>query len=215
VNPMNATDETACSAFPQFAICLALLLACGVIDCQGQGTVKFDGQPVGTTAQIGTYTESGVIVSVIAPGSLFLSGGGIMGYPDDGTGYLEIPDATPGSGGVSFALTSGAHFNLVSFDGARYANLAPPTLELIGYKVQIMGPVYTVTNYITLAGGNFQTLSPDSNFQDLFRVDVINAPWSLDNLIITGVPEPSFCAVAAAAAAAALARARTWSLPKK
>ena len=39
------------------------------------------------------YQASGMRFTVISPGGLFLSGGGIPGQPDNGTGHLEIPDA--------------------------------------------------------------------------------------------------------------------------
>lgn len=153
-------------------------------------TFTFEGLPRGTSQQVGVYTEAGMHFGPGGVGSLYLSGGGIAGYPDNGTGYLYIPD-----GWLTFSLTDSLHptFNLVSFDAARYAALAPPTIGLVGYKVQIMGPVLTVTNYFTVSssGSDFQTFYPDSSFVNLFQVTVVNSVWSLDNLVISGVPEPS------------------------
>jgi hypothetical protein len=134
----------------------------------------------------------------IGPGNLALSGGGIPGYPDNGTGYMEVPDAN-----MTFHLVSGTHFGLISFDGAEFVG-GPTTLEVIGHKV--MGQ--TVTNYFSVNSMNFQTFSLDSSFLDVGQVDVINARWSLDNLIFSVVPEPTACALASIAALCWFARKR-------
>ena len=51
----------------------------------------------------------------------------------------------------------------------------------------------TVTNYFTVSSGSFQTFYPDSSFLNVSEVEVLNARWSLDNLVVGGVPEPSSC----------------------
>jgi hypothetical protein len=169
----------------------ALAFPCLLAACQAQGTMTFafEGQPRGTRSQLGTYTNSGMLFSVIGSGSLYLSGGGIAGYPDNGTGYLEIPDAFLGGGGVRLVQTSGASFpfDLVSFDAAVFADLGPQTLEVVGYRPQDG----TVTNYFSISGQAFQTFHLDSSFVDLYRVDFLTARWSLDNLVFSTAPEPS------------------------
>jgi hypothetical protein len=167
----------------------AYAICCLVTECQGQGTTTFtfEGQPRGTISLgLAFYDESGMRFSVIAPGGLFLNGGGIPGYPDDGTGYLEVPDVFVGGGGLVFNFTSFAPFNLLSFDAASYAGAS---LEVIGYENQGMG--MTVTNYFTVTSGNFQTFHPDSSFQNIYEVEILNARFSLDDLVVSGVPEPS------------------------
>ena len=168
-------------------------------------TFTFEGAPRGTELDVGTYYESAMRFAAIAPGRVLLSGGGIPGYPDDGTGYLEIPDGYPGVGGLSFGPTNTfptlAPFNLVSFDGAVYDGEGPKTLEFVGYKPM----AGTVTNYFTV-DFQFQTFYLDSSFTDLFRVDVLNASWSLDNLVISEVPEPSCGALAVLATLCGLGR---------
>jgi hypothetical protein len=169
----------------------------GLLEGQGTFTFTFEGQPLGMLTQVGTYQAAGVQFVPIAPGSLWLSGSGVAGYPDNGTGYLYMPDGN--LGGLRF--TYNADFNLVSFDAAEYANTGPVTLTVVGYRDDVMG--LRVTNYFTLDGINdgtgplqdFQTFYLDSNFIHLGRVDVLNARWSLDNLVISGVPEPSLVAM--------------------
>jgi hypothetical protein len=175
---------------------------CLLAECQGQGTLTFtfEGAPGGTRQNVGTYTESGMLFTPRAPGSLFLNGGGTPGYPDNGTGYLEVPDAFVGGGGMSFAFTatSSIHqFNLVSFDAAEYSSLGAQTITVIGYRDDIMG--LQVTQTFTLDGINdgtgplqdFQTFQLDPSFIHLGRVDFLNARFSFDNAVISGVPEPS------------------------
>ena len=170
----------------------------------GQGTLtfKFEGQPSGTSAQT-IYTDAGMQFHPIAPGALYISGGGVPGYPDNGTGYLYAPD-----NGIWFGFTSPNPvilFDLVSFDAARYADAAPPTIEVVGHKFQIMGPFITVTNFFTLSSGgsDFQTFYPDSSFHNVFEVDIF-ARFSLDNVVISGVPEPSASALLSLGAGFAL-----------
>src|SRR5882672_6393949 len=94
--------------------------------CHGQGTLTFtfEGQPVGTAAQLG-FEQSGMQFHSVAPGTTYLSGGGVAGYPDNGTGYLYTPDS-----GIWFGFTNVLPlkvFNFVSFDAAEYAGLGPTT----------------------------------------------------------------------------------------
>jgi len=185
--------------------------------CPGQGTLnfKFEGQTPGTQLQLGTYSESGMQFQVIAPGGIFLSGGGIAGYPDNGSGYLNMLDGD--LGGVRFNFSPLALFNLVSFDAAEWhSGTGPATLQVIGYKIQIMGPIYTVTNYFTLDGINdgtgplqdFETLHLDSSFMNVFQVDIPGVRFAMDNVAISGVPEPSVGALIALATFSGIACSR-------
>src|SRR5262245_44237839 len=114
----------------------ALALAgwfCLLAQCQGQGTIRFEGQPTGTTSTgLGTYSEAGMKFINIAPGGMFLSGGGNAGYPDNGTGYLYTPD-----NGISLEANSPFPavnpFNLISFDAAEYWGAGPSSLMVVGY----------------------------------------------------------------------------------
>jgi hypothetical protein len=134
--------------------------------------------------------------------NLALLGPGISGYPNDGTAYLAI---TTGAD-LRFSLTPLALFNLVSIDAANYADDPPSTLEVVGYKTHIMGPPVLVTNYFTTTFA-FQTFHLDSQFTGLYQVDVLTDRWSLDNLVVSGVPEPSCGALVVLAALCGLGRA--------
>ena len=127
----------------------------------------------------------------LTPQSLYLSGGGIPGYPDNGTGYLEIPAGSMRIGPTNTFPTS-APFNLVSLDAAEYDGAGPKTLTVVGYHAM----AGNVTNYFTVSSQTFQTFHLDSSFTGVFQVDVLNASWSLDNVVISGVPEPSTRALA-------------------
>src|SRR5208283_2045542 len=162
----------------------AACIVCLIAECQGQGTMTFtfEGQPPGTiSGGMAYYVESGMQFNVIPEGGLFLVGPGVPGYPQDGTGYLEAPDVFEGGGGLEFSMNPVVSFNLISFDVAGIVNGARPTIEVVGYELQIMAPTLMVTNYFTVTRDNFQTFHPDSSFQNVYEVEILNAPFSLDN----------------------------------
>jgi hypothetical protein len=171
------------------------------ICCNAQGTLTytFEGTPRGLQRQYGVYKVGQMEFGMTyGPGSVWLSGGGVAGQPDNGTGYLEIPD------GYNSIFTFGFNvipftgplylFDLVSFDAAPYGGYTGETLEVVGHQERLMAPPMLVTNYITLNNPGFQTFTLDSRFTGLFQVDVYNGSWCLDNLVISGVPEPSAAA---------------------
>ena len=53
------------------------------------------------------------------------------------------------------------------------------TVEVVGNK----GMAGTVTNYFTV-GFQFQTFDLSPSFANVFEVEVLNAPFSLDNMVI-------------------------------
>jgi hypothetical protein len=182
------------------SVTVSLMLLCFQVMCEGQGTMTFtfNGQPAGTFGTISGYIESGMTFwDPYGPENLALTGPGLSGYPQDGTAYLEVTSGAK----LGFELTPLTLFNLVSFDAAvRGINYPGTTLEVIGY--QVMG--VTVTNYFTLDSladrrannlPDFQTFTLDSQFNNVYRVDVLTDKWSLDNLVISGVPEPSGAAL--------------------
>jgi hypothetical protein len=166
---------------------------------QGTMTFTFEGAPPGTELNVGVYYSSGMYFGPIGPGNVLLSGPGRPGYATNGTGYLEIPD---GNLAVLFTNTPTRYFNLLSFDAAEFDGFGPQTLTVVGYP----GMSAPVTNYFTVSSLTFQTFYLDSSFTTISRFDVLNARWSLDNLVISGVPEPSAAALASVAAACALVR---------
>ena len=84
------------------------------------------------------------------------------------------------------------------------------TLQVVGYGN--MG--LRVTNSFVLDSlasrrasqlPDFQTLSFDSRFTDLYRIDILTDRFSLDNVLLSGVPEPSSGALVLLGAACAIA----------
>jgi hypothetical protein len=192
-------------------IIVAALFATTVCQAQGTITIGFQGPPPGQEWQIGTYTDpaSGVQFGPLTPQRLYLNGGGISGYPNNGTCYLELPEGSMRFGPNTFPPIGFVFpFNLISFDAAEYHNFPPSTLTVVGYKLQDMAPVLTVTNYFTVSSQTFQTFHPDSSFMGVFQVDVLNASFSLDNLEVSGIPEPSTFALAVLATVCGLRRVR-------
>jgi len=134
------------------------------------------------------------------PGNQFTrNGGGISGYPDDGTPYLQA-----GSGdSLAFSYADGSLFGLTSVDLAGYSDAVPHfTVEFVGYLFN-GGTVST-----TFSGSEitFQTFYFDSRFTGLTRVELPNEPWSLDKLVVS-VPEPQVWQLTALATGLAAAGA--------
>ena len=172
--------------------------------CPGQGTmtITFDGQPPGTIWGTSVYTESGMdFWPPYGPQSLVLVGTAVSGFPDNGTAHLNVPTG----GDLAFTCPA-AYFGFVSFDAAGETITSPgATLEVIGYHPMSV----KVTNYFTVESvaarranslPDFQTFYLDSQFAHVYRVDVLAAGWSLDNLVVGGVPEPSTGALLAVGA---------------
>jgi hypothetical protein len=190
-----------------------------LIQSYGQGTMTttFEGpayaggpspQPAGTATTISAYSESGMTFwNPYNPANLVLIGSGLSGYAANGTAYLAV---TPG-GDLAFSFNTfpSTYFNFVSFDAAGLdTNFPGASLEVVGYR----GMIGTVTNYFTVdsfldrqANGlpDFQTFYLGSEFQNVYRVDILSGAWSLDNVVISGVPEPSVGALAVLGAACA------------
>ncbi|MGD0261370.1 MAG: hypothetical protein ABSD29_16270 [Verrucomicrobiota bacterium] len=198
-----------------------LLVCCTPMQSVAQGTmtITFNVMAPGNVAGTTQYSESGMTFwNPYNPGGFALTGAGISGDPQDGTAYLQVG----GGSDLSFTPTSPQYFGLVSFDaaGLNVSMPGPVTLEFVGYYA--MGG--RVTNYFTIASflareasqlPDFQTFYPDSQFQSVYRIDVFAEQtangtipgWSLDNVVISGVPEPSCGALAVLAALCGLGRA--------
>jgi hypothetical protein len=184
-----------------------VLVACCFWVAQGayaQGTVviTFDGpplQPPGTAFTTTNYSESGMLFLPLPPsfgyGRIGSSPEG--GRPDDGSAYLQaaLTDS------LLFSASGGSPFELVSVDLAEYSMLyqEPLTVHFIGYYSN--GSTVT-TSFITdgIIDGtgplaDFQTFTFGSEWTDLIRVDMPGWRWSLDNVVIGGVPEPSSAAL--------------------
>jgi hypothetical protein len=189
---------------------LVLLLASFGVAC-GQGTihVTFDGppdMPPGGSLQPPYYFESGVGAHTVPSLLGFArrwSGGAL--FPDNGSAYLQ-----PVGGSEFFFnyLGSGQAFNAVSVDLALYSasSLEPVTVQFVasGYTrgIDIIATTqFTITGTVDGQGRPlFQTFYFPPEFSGMLYLSVTpTAPlWSLDNLVISQVPEPSVFALLAA-----------------
>jgi hypothetical protein len=163
-------------------------------------------------AAISQYSEAGVtFYNPNGPNNLITSGEGVSGYPDDGTAYLLCP---PGAS-LAFAFTSPTYFGLATLDLAAYSagQAGPFSLNVVGYGQMglMVTNVFTVDTLADRRANHlpdFQTFTLDSTFQHIFRVDILGTTFALDNVALTGVPEPSTTAVALFASAIMLIRPR-------
>ena len=181
----------------QVVVAVALLLLEFARQCNGQGTMlfAFEGQPRGTTSDPREYSESGMHFGALGAEGMLRVGGGIASRPENGTAYLQATlHANLGFGFFTFPST---WFSFLSFDLGEYDTGYPgtATVQVIGYGGQ--GVRYT--NVFTTDGINdgtgplqdFQTFYPDSQFAQVYRVDILTGHFSIDNVVIGGVPEPS------------------------
>ena len=121
------------------------------------------------------------------------SGGGILQLPENGTAYLQ---ALAGDS-LMFSFSNGSLFSLNAVDLAEYSTSFPNplTVHFVGYR----SDGSTVTTDFTTDGiidgtgplADFQTFTFGPQFTDLNRVEIPTSLWSLDNLIVTPIPEPS------------------------
>lgn len=160
------------------------------------------------------YRESGMWFENFygGPEVLHLATSGWAGYPDDGTQYLQMTAGT----GLAFAFSPYTAFGLVSMDVAEYATAlpGPVTLHVVGYisggQGQTVSTDLTTDGIIDGPGGlpDFQTFTFDNRFRNLYRVEVLSDHWSIDNVVVSGIPEPSTGALVLLGAACALGRSR-------
>jgi hypothetical protein len=186
-------------ARPRLVSALALLCLLG--HCQGQGTmtITFEGppaQPPGTVSYNMQYSESGMWFTCPGhPFSVLLVGSGLAGDPDNGTTYLGTLLNTT----IVVSSLSGVQFGFTSFDVAQFQGLlTPPKFQVLGFR----GDGTRVTNDFTNLSNNFQTVQLGSEFAGLNTVHLTGG-FAFDNVVISGVPEPSAGALALLGAACA------------
>jgi hypothetical protein len=192
-----------------------LALLCVVARCPGQGTmtVAFDNPPLppNTDSIINQYFESGM--RFWCPGDSFgglalVGAGNAGGSPNNGTTHLETYAGTY----VAFSFDPFSPFRLVSFDATESYSTTPgpETLHVVGWISGGQGA--TVTTDLTTDGARqFQTYNLGPSFANVYRVDITPSSWSgfaLDNVVISGVPEPSTGGLLFLGAACAFGRSR-------
>lgn len=184
----------------------ALLLSPVGIAC-GQGTIRmsFDNlpsMPPGSSVTGGTHhAESGMGAHAVG-GGFTVRWSGDSSFPDNGTAYLQ-----PGTSAELFFNYGGSSwaFNAVSVDLALYSasSLEPVTVQFIasGYSRTeniIATTEFTITGAVDGQGRPlFQTFYFPPEFSGMLYLSVTpTAPlWSLDNLVISPIPEPSSLAL--------------------
>ena len=196
------------------ALVAAALVVFGLAQSHGQGTmtITFDNPslPPNTASIISSYSESGMrfwLSSDSSGGLVLVGAGNAGGSPNNGTTHLET---YAGPTHVNFSLSPIGLFNLVSFDATESYSLSPgpETLHIVGYKNDMTASIIDLT---TDGARQFQTFALGPSFSDLIRVSITPSSWdgfALDNVVISGVPEPSTAALVLLGAACALRRLR-------
>ncbi len=112
-----------CSSPHIFLSVCVLLLSVRAASAQGTFTVAFDGPPVqppGTGKVVQYYGEEGVwFVPIPGSDGFTRMGGGILGYPDDGTAYVQ----SISGGSLMFGLDDRSSFDPVQVDLAEYSDV--------------------------------------------------------------------------------------------
>jgi hypothetical protein len=109
------------------------------------------------------------------------NGGGISGYPDNGSAYMQS------GGGLLFGFTDGSLFGLNTVNLAGYSTAVPDfNVEFVGF----LPGGGTITTTFSGSGIDFQDFQFGSQWTGLTSVEVLDSPWSLDNLVVA-VPEPN------------------------
>ena len=171
---------------------------------QGHVRFTFEGPPLqlpGTATVTTQYYESGFLFRPVAGSPSFVRVGNPptsqSGRPDNGTAYLQAAVTQS----LMFNPTNGSLFGVVSVDLAEYSTgfQVPLTVSFLGYRFD--GSVVT-TNFTTdgIIDGtgpinDFQTFYFGSEFNNLSRVEIPTSLWSLDNLTISQIPEPTTTAL--------------------
>jgi hypothetical protein len=174
----------------RFLVSILVLLATAA--CRGQGIIQitFDGPPpVAPSSQIAStqYIESGMIfrpISSLGSRNFARNGGGIVGFPDNGTAFVQAAFFQS----LMFNSTNSSLFGVASVDLAGYSYILPDfNVPFVGYRPDGSTMITTFSG----TGTNFQTFSFPSDFSGFTRVEIPTDSWSLDNLVIQPIPEPS------------------------
>jgi hypothetical protein len=185
-------------------VLLLALAAVGTAFAQGTIHVTFDGPPVYPPGTQSTgwniYSESAVGVHPSGSGDGFTrTWSGASLFPDNGTAYLQA-----GRAGLMYFdyYGSSTRFNAISVDLALYStsSLDPVAVQFIagGYSSTIATTQFTITGAVDGQGRPlFQTFYFPPEFLGMHYLYVMpmDRLWSLDNLVISRIPETSTIAL--------------------
>jgi hypothetical protein len=176
-------------------LALSFSITASVCSLLGQGTltITFDGpppQPPGTGKLVPDYLEGGVLFTPViepyTPGSLIArSGGGMLGFPENGSAYILSSPL-----GMAFSFVDGSLFGIRALDLAAFSEELPEiVIQLIGYRLDST----TISTSFDGYGIEWRTVEFDEQWASgLARVEI--APgvvsWSIDNLVVI-IPEPA------------------------
>lgn len=164
---------------------------------------------------LNSYTESGIIFTGSLSGSFIQTDSGLANRPDDGSAHLDITRYY-----TQFKFSDNRLFRLDQLDIAEYSTVfaSPQTVTLTGY-----GPNNSLVKFSFITDGiidgtgplaDFQTVSLPPTFSGLQRVEFSAATFSIDNLIVTPVPESGTTALVLFGATAVCAsRMRRHQVP--
>jgi hypothetical protein len=145
--------------------------------------ISCEGQPPDTAYLIDQYVESEI--EFTGQPDLIHNGGGLSGFPDNGTGYLQ------GAYRMAFLDLRGRLLKLKAVDLAEYSNVYanPTSITFVGSKVNgsTISQTFVTDGQLDGIGGipDFQTFTFAEEWVDLVRIDVQSAfPFSIDNIVL-------------------------------
>ncbi len=144
--------------------------------------ISCEGQPWETNYLVNEYDESGI--QFTGQPNLAHNGGGISGYPDNGTGYLQAYR-------LAFLDLQGHALTLKAVDLAEYSTVYayPDTVTFVGTKVDgsTVSQTFVTDGVCDSLGGmpDFETFTFGEGWTDLVRIDVQgDYPFSIDNIML-------------------------------
>ena len=192
---MSLTIE-GCMRLVKF-LAVVLVFMAGTRFSHGQSTlITFDGQATNTAVSVQSYSEGGILFSPIGsmtPGNTFTRVGsmGPLAQAENGTAYVRAGQGQS----LSFSFTNGSVFSLNSVDLAEYSTVVggTATVHFVGYFANGSTIVQDLTTDGIIDGTgpitDFQTFT-FRGWDNLTRVEIPTYGWSLDNLVVTPLPEP-------------------------
>lgn len=156
---MKTNISSTCTKHPGLVRLAGVALVCfACCHTYGQGslqplTITFDGQTPGTDVSVQQYLESGMLFTSYrtvgtnvfpTPGGVGRNGGGISGYPEDGTAYLQAGSTTDR---LVCRFIDGRLFDFTSVDLAEYSTAVPIplTVQFVGYFTDVSSYIQTRT----------------------------------------------------------------------